>query len=199
MLTAAAGCSPDEQTNDQSKPVCDGKLKGDVFDTLVGDSGVADEKVSKFSPNEWTAGGYCYLYGKKHAVEIDYLWRSDSTSDLDRYRSPGPSTVKTFKVGPTTGYLERPKVRVAAGNVNQNRAWLALPCPIPGEKTRDHAMLEIEVKEPPPARSVDDSLSKAFISALTIATSYLGDEVFKCSASPSAAAPGAASPTASSG
>ncbi|WP_405516222.1 hypothetical protein [Streptomyces canus] len=197
---AAAGCSnSDKETNDESKPVCGGKLAGDAFQTLAGDGGITEEQLRKFSPKEWTAAGSCTLYGKEHAVEIDYLWHSDSIDNLDRYRSPGPSTVKTFKVGSSTGYLERTKVRVAKGNVNQNRAWLALPCAMPGEATSDHAVLEIEVKEPPPARSLDDSLTKAFVSALTIATNYLADDVFKCLASPSAAASGSASPTASSG
>lgn len=197
---AAAGCSnSDKQTNDESKPVCGGKLAGDAFQTLAGDGGITEEQLRKFSPKEWTAAGSCTLYGKEHAVEIDYLWHSDSIDNLDRYRSPGPSTVKTFKVGSSTGYLERTKVRVAKGNVNQNRAWLALPCAMPGEATSDHAVLEIEVKEPPPARSLDDSLTKAFVSALTIATSYLGDDVFKCSASPSPAASRSASPNASGG
>ncbi|MEU9169960.1 hypothetical protein AB0D34_19480 [Streptomyces sp. NPDC048420] len=195
-----AGCSSsDKQTNDESKPVCGGKLDGDAFQTLAGDGGVIEEDVDKFSPTEWTAAGSCSVYGKKHAVVVDYLFHSDSIDNLDRYRSPGPSTVKTFKVGSTTGYLETTKVRVAKGNVNQNRAWLALPCAIPGEATSDHAVLEVEVKEPPPARNLDDSLTKAFVSALTIATSYLGDDVFKCSASPSAAASGSASPRASGG
>ena len=199
-LMAAAGCSnSDKQTNDESKPVCGGKLAGDAFQTLAGDGGITEEQLRKFSPKEWTAAGSCTLYGKEHAVEIDYLWHSDSIDNLDRYRSPGPSTVKTFKVGSSTGYLERTKVRVAKGNVNQNRAWLALPCAMPGEATSDHAVLEIEVKEPPPARSLDDSLTKAFVSALTIATSYLGDDVFKCSASPSPAASRSASPNASGG
>lgn len=197
---AAAGCSnSDKQTNHESKPVCGGKLAGDAFQTLAGDGGITEEQLRKFSPKEWTAAGSCTLYGKEHAVEIDYLWHSDSIDNLDRYRSPGPSTVKTFKVGSSTGYLERTKVRVAKGNVNQNRAWLALPCAMPGEATNDHAVLEIEVKEPPPARSLDDSLTKAFVSALTIATSYLGDNVFKCSASPSPAASRSASPNASGG
>jgi hypothetical protein len=197
---AAAGCSnSDKQTNDESKPVCGGKLAGDAFQTLAGDGGITEEQLRKFSPKEWTAAGSCTLYGKEHAVEIDYLWHSDSIDNLDRYRSPGPSTVKTFKVGSSTGYLERTKVRVAKGNVNQNRAWLALPCAMPGEATSDHAVLEIEVKEPPPARSLDDSLTKAFVSALTIATSYLGDDVFKCSASSSPAASRSASPNASGG
>ncbi|MFF0084217.1 hypothetical protein ACFYR1_31545 [Streptomyces canus] len=199
MLTAAAGCSPDNRTNDETKPVCDGKLEGDAFATLAGDGGITEEQLRKFSPKEWTAAGSCTLYGKEHAVEIDYLWHLDSIDDLDKYRSPGPSTVKTFKVGSTTGYLERTKVHVAKGNVNQNRAWLALPCAVPGEATRDHAMLEIEVKEPAPARNLDDSLNKAFVSALTIATNYLADDVFTCLASSSAATSGSASPTASSG
>ncbi|MFK4103427.1 hypothetical protein ACI2L1_25790 [Streptomyces sp. NPDC019531] len=195
---AAAGCTgSDKQTHDESKPVCGGKLDGDAFQTLAGDGGVVEEDVSKFSPTAWTAAGSCYLYGKEYAVQIDYLFHSDSIDNLDRYRSPGPSTVKTFKVGSTTGYLETTKVRVAKGNVNQNRAWLALPCAIPGEATSDHALLEIEVKEPPPARDLDDALTKAFVSALTIATNYLDDDVFKCSASPSAAASGSASPSAS--
>ncbi|MGX1477866.1 UNVERIFIED_CONTAM: hypothetical protein RKD50_006674 [Streptomyces canus] len=197
---AAAGCSnSDKQTNDESKPVCGGKLAGDAFQTLAGDGGITEEQLRKFSPKEWTAAGSCTLYGNEHAVEIDYLWHSDSIDNLDRYRSPGPSTVKTFKVGSSTGYLERTKVRVAKGNVNQNRAWLALPCAMPGEATSDHAVLEIEVKEPPPARSLDDSLTNAFVSALTIATSYLGDDVFKCSASSSPAASRSASPNASGG
>ncbi|MFF0018123.1 hypothetical protein [Streptomyces sp. NPDC005374] len=160
---------------------------------------MTSEETHDFHPKEWTAAGRCYLYGEKHSVEIDYLFHSDTIDNLDKYRSPGPSTVKTFKVGSATGYLETTKVRVAKGNVNQNRAWLALPCAIPGEATRDHAMLEIEVKEPPPARTLDDSLTKAFVSALTVATSYLGDDVFKCSASPSATASGSASPSASDG
>lgn len=179
--------------------MCGGKLDGDAFQTLAGDGGVVEDDVEKFSPTGWTAAGSCSLYGKEHAVHIDYLFHSDSIDSLDRYRSPGPSTVKTFKVGSTTGYLETTKVRVAKGDVNQNRAWLALPCAIPGEKTRDHALLEIEVKEPPPARALDASLTKAFVSALTVATSYLGDDVFKCSASPSAAASVSASPTTSGG
>ncbi|MFF7279181.1 hypothetical protein [Streptomyces griseorubiginosus] len=199
-LLAVAGCSSsDKQTNDESKPVCGGKLDGEAFQTLVGDDGVTEEDVDKFSPTKWNAAGSCSLYGKKHAVVVDYLFHSDTIDNLDRYRSPGPSTVKTFKVGSATGYLETTKVRVAKGNVNQNRAWLALPCAIPGEKTSDHAMLEIEVKEPPPARTLDDSLTNAFVSALTIATSYLGDDVFKCSAAPSATPSGPASPGPSGG
>ncbi|MFF7074786.1 hypothetical protein [Streptomyces pseudovenezuelae] len=196
-----AGCSSggDDKTEARSTSVCDGKLRGDAFPTLAGEGGVTSEEVHDFSPKKWTAGGRCYVYGAKHAVEIDYLWHLDSIDDLDRYRSPGPSTVKTFKVGSTTGYLETPKVRVAKGNVNQNRAWLALPCAVPGDESSDQALLEIEVKEPPPARTLDDSLTKAFVSALTIATSYLGDDVFKCSASPSAAATGSPSPGASGG
>ncbi|MFC8434789.1 hypothetical protein [Streptomyces sp. NPDC057253] len=198
-MVAAAGCtSSGEQTKDESKPVCGGKLDGDAFQTLAGDGGVVEEDVRKFSPTGWTAAGSCSLYGKKHAVNIDYLFHSDSIDNLDRYKSPGPGTVKTFKVGSATGYLETTKVRVAKGYVNQNRAWLALPCAIPGEKTSDHALLEIEVKEPPPARTLDDALTKAFVSALTSATNYLGDDVFKCSASPSAAS-GAVSPSTSGG
>lgn len=195
-LIAAAGCtSPDEQTDDQSKPVCDGKLKGDVFETLVGDSGVTEEKVSNFSPKEWTASGSCSLYGKEHSVEIDYLWHSGSIDDLDRYKSPGPSTVKSFKVDSATGYVERNKVRVAAGKVYENRAWVALSCTIPGSKARDHSLLEIEVKEPAPARALDSSLSKEFTSAATIAARYLGGEVFTCSAVRSTASSGSGSPS----
>lgn len=199
-LVAAAGCtSSGEQTHEESKPVCGGKLDGDAFQTLAGDSGVVDEDLSKFSPTKWTATGSCSLSGKEHAVVIDYLFHSDTLEPLDKYRSPGPSTVKTFKVGSTAGYLETTKVRVAKGYVNQNRAWVALPCAIPGEKTRDHAMLEIEVTEPPPARTLDDELTKAFVSALTLATDYLDGKVFKCAATPSAAATGAASPSPSGG
>lgn len=200
MLTVSA-CSSggDDEADDRNTPVCDAKLRGDAFQTLAGDGGVTSEETHDFHPDKWTAGGRCYLYGKKHSVEIDYLWHLDTTDSLDKYRSPGPSTVKTFKVGSTTGYLETTKVRVAKGDVNQNRAWLALPCAIPGETTRDHALLEIEVKEPPPARTLDGELTKAFIAALTSATTYLGDDVFKCSASPSAAASGSASPSASKG
>ncbi|MET7735450.1 hypothetical protein ABZT02_29400 [Streptomyces sp. NPDC005402] len=195
-LIAAAGCSSwGTQTNDESKPVCGGKLDGSAFQVLAGDGGVTGERLKTFSPKEWTAAGDCSLYGKEHSVEIDYLWHSDTLGSLDRYRSPGPSTVKTFKVGSATGYLERTEVRVAKGNVHQNRAWLALPCAIPGGATRDHAVLEIEVKEPPPARTLDDSLTKAFVSALTIATSYLGDDVFKCSAVRPGANSGSASPS----
>lgn len=197
---AVSSCSGgDDKTDNRNTSVCDGKLRGDAFRTLAGDGGVASEETHDFHPKEWTAGGRCYLYGQKHSVEIDYLWHPDSIDNLDRYRSPGPSTVKTFKVGSATGYLETTKVRVAKGNVNQNRAWLALPCAMPGEATSDHSMLEIEVKEPPPARTLDDSLTKAFVSALTVATRYLGDDVFKCLTSPSAAASGSASPSASGG
>jgi hypothetical protein len=199
VLSSCSSSGGDDKTENANTPVCDGKLRGDAFRTLAGDSGVTSEETHDFHPKEWTAGGRCYLYGEKHSVEIDYLWHSASTDNLDRYRSPGPSTVKTFNAGSSTGYLERTKVRVAKGNVNQNRAWLALPCAMPGEATSDHAVLEIEVKEPPPARSLDDSLTKAFVSALTIATSYLGDDVFKCSASPSPAVSESASPNASGG
>ncbi|WP_158691069.1 hypothetical protein [Streptomyces sp. 351MFTsu5.1] len=199
-LVAAAGCtSSGEQTHDVNKPVCGGKLRGDAFQTLAGDGGVVQDDVRKFSPTEWTAAGSCDLYGKEHAVHIDYLFHSDTLGKLDRYKSPGPGTVKTFTVGATTGYLERTKVRVAKGYIHQNRAWLAVPCAMPGDKTRDHAMLEIEVKEPPPARTLDDELTKAFASALTLATNYLDGQVFKCAATPSAAASGAASPSASGG
>ncbi|MFF4032988.1 hypothetical protein ACFYZ2_25085 [Streptomyces sviceus] len=192
-----SGCSGggDDKTEDRSTSVCDGKLRSEAFGTLTGDGGVTSEETHDFQPKEWTAGGRCYVYGEKHSVQIDYLWHLDN---LDEYRSPGPSTVKTFKVGAATGYLETTKVRVAKGDVNQNRAWLALPCAIPGEATSDQAMLEIEVKEPPPARPLDDSLTKAFVSVLTVATSYLGDNVFKCSESPAAASE-SASPSASGG
>ena len=200
VLMSTAGCSSsDKQTDAESKPVCGGKLDGNAFQVLAGDGGVTKEQLRTFSPKKWTAAGACYLYGKEHAVEIDYLFHSDSIDNLDRYRTPGPSTAKTFKVGSATGYLETTKVRVAKGNVNQNRAWLAVPCAMPGDATSEHAMLEIEVKEPPPARTLDDSLTKAFNSALTVATRYLDDDVFKCSTSPSAAPSGSASPSASGG
>lgn len=179
--------------------MCDGKLRGEAFPTLAGDGGISSEETHDFKPKEWTAAGRCYIYGEKHSVEIDYLFHSDTLEHLDRYKSPGPGTVKTFKVGATTAYLERTKVRVAKGYIHQNRAWLAVPCAMPGDKTRDHAMLEIEVKEPPPARTLDDELTKAFVSALTLATNSLDGQVFKCAATPSAAASGTASPSPSGG
>ena len=168
--------------------MCDGKLRGKAFPTLAGDGGISSQETHDFEPKEWKAAGRCYIYGEKHSVEIDYLFHSDTLEHLDRYKSPGPGTVKTFKVGSATGYLERTKVRVAKGYVHQNRAWLAVPCAIPGDTPRDHAMLEIEVKEPPPARTLDDELTQAFVSALTLATDYLDGQVFKCAAGPSAAA-----------
>ncbi|MFF4630909.1 hypothetical protein [Streptomyces griseorubiginosus] len=179
--------------------MCDGKLRGKAFPTLAGDGGISSQETHDFEPKEWKAAGRCYIYGEKHSVEIDYLFHSDTLEHLDRYKSPGPGTVKTFKVGSATGYLERTKVRVAKGYVHQNRAWLAVPCAIPGDTPRDHAMLEIEVKEPPPARTLDDELTQAFVSALTLATDYLDGQVFKCAATPSAATSGAASPSASGG
>ncbi|MFF7951705.1 hypothetical protein [Streptomyces griseorubiginosus] len=196
-----SGCSGggDDEKGDRTASVCDGKLRGEAFTTLAGAGGVSSEETRNFKPKEWTAAGSCDLYGKEHAVHIDYLFHSDTLEKLDRYKSPGPGTVKTFKVGSVTGYLERTKVRVAKGYIHQNRAWLAVPCAIPGEKTRDHAMLEIEVKEPPPARTLDDELTKAFVSALTLATDYLDGQVFKCAATPSAAASGTASPSPSGG
>ena len=198
VLSACTG-GGDDETGDRSASVCDGKLRGKAFPTLAGDGGISSQETHDFEPKEWKAAGRCYIYGEKHSVEIDYLFHSDTLEHLDRYKSPGPGTVKTFKVGSATGYLERTKVRVAKGYVHQNRAWLAVPCAIPGDTPRDHAMLEIEVKEPPPARTLDDELTKAFVSALTLATDYLDGQVFKCAATPSAATSGAASPSASDG
>ncbi|MDQ1067246.1 hypothetical protein [Streptomyces canus] len=195
-LLAAAGCdSSENQTNDDSKPVCDGKLAGDVFETLVGDSGVVDEKVSKFSPKEWTAGGYCSLYGKKHSVEVDYLWHSDTIDDLDRYKTAAPSTVKTFKVDSAVGYVERNNVRVAAGDVYRNSARVFIPCSIPGSEKGEEWLLEVEVKEQPPARALDDSLREAFIEAATLAARYVGGEVFDCSAVRAGASAASPSPS----
>ena len=172
-LTVASGCSGDDgdQTDARTAPVCDGKLSGSVFDTVVGSGGVTSEYTKEFHPAKWTAYGYCSLYSKEHFVEIDYLWQSDTTTDLKRIQSPSPSTAKTFKVGSAIGYIE------------ENRARVIIPCSIPGTPSSEHSLLQVEVKDNPPAlRTLDSELGKAFASAATIAARYLGSEVFNCPA-----------------
>lgn len=171
-VLVAAGCSGggDDSVDNRSTTVCDGKLKGEVFATLVGDSGVVSEKTSKFSPAKWTAAGRCELYGKEDSVRIDYLWHSNDVDDLDRYRSPGPSTVKSFKVDSAVGYVEK------------NRAFVAIPCAFEGRNVSEHELLEVEVANMPPTRTLDSGQRETFASAATIAARYLGGEVFKCAA-----------------
>jgi hypothetical protein len=186
-LTVASGCSSDDdgdQTDARTKPVCDGKLSGSVFDTVVGSGGVKSEYTKEFHPAKWTAYGYCSLYSKEHFVEISYLWHTDTTTDLKRIQSPSPSTAKTFKVGSAIGYIE------------VNRARVIIPCSIPGEPASEHALIEVEVKDNPPAlRTLDSELGKAFASAATIAARYLGGEVFDCPAFGSGSATESTSPS----
>ncbi|MFF1304728.1 hypothetical protein [Streptomyces sp. NPDC058307] len=183
-VLVAAGCSGQGgDEDDRSTSVCDGNLKGQVFATLVGDSGVVSEKTSKFSPTQWTAAGRCELYGKEDSVRIDYLWHSDDLDDLDRYRSPGASTVKSFKVDSAVGYVEK------------NRAFVAIPCAFEGRGVSEHELLEVEVANMPPTRTLDSGQRETFASAATIAARYLGGEVFKCSAVQSGADSGSASPS----
>ncbi|MFJ9151551.1 hypothetical protein ACIRP7_26625 [Streptomyces sp. NPDC102270] len=183
-VLVAAGCSGQgADEDDRSTSVCDGNLNGQVFATLVGDSGVVSEKTSKFSPTKWTAAGRCELYGKEDSVRIDYLWHSDDLDDLDRYRSPSASTVKSFKVDSAVGYVEK------------NRAFVAIPCAFEGRGVSEHELLEVEVANMPPTRTLDNGQRDTFASAATIAARYLGGEVFKCSAVQSGADSGSASPS----
>jgi hypothetical protein len=171
-VLVSAGCSGqgNDSADDRSTSVCDGHLKGQVFATLVGDSGVVSEKTSKFSPAKWTAAGRCELYGKDASVRIDYLWHSDDMDDLDRYRSPGASTVKSFKVDSAVGYVEK------------NRAFVAIPCAFEGRSVSKHELLEVEVANMPPTRTLESGQRETFASAATIAARYLGGDVFKCAA-----------------
>ncbi|MFJ9105381.1 hypothetical protein ACIRJM_43775 [Streptomyces sp. NPDC102405] len=163
----------DDGTDNRSTAVCDGKLHGDVFRTLVGGDGVASEETHDFSPKEWTAGGRCYLYGKDHSVRIDYLWNMETTS----------SGAGSFMVGSANGY------------VGADRARVVIPCAVTGSAAHDDGVLEVEVKDMPPTRILDDDLREAFTSAATIAARYLGGEVFKCSAVQSRADIDSASPS----
>lgn len=185
MMVMAVGCSSggNDQTDNRSASVCDGKLSGDVFGTLVGSGGLASEETHQFHPKKWTAGGRCYLYGKDHYVMIDYLWYMGAISDLGSVKSPSPSNAQTFKVGSAVGYVEK------------NRARVLIPCSIPGTPTSEHDVLEVEVKDMPPARTLDGELGKAFASAATIAARYIGGEVFDCSAIQSGASAGSSSPS----
>jgi hypothetical protein len=171
-VLVSAGCSGQgsDGANDRSTSVCDGTLKGQVFATLVGDSGVVSEKTSRFSPTKWTAAGRCELYGKEDSVRIDYLWHSDDLDDLDRYRSPSASTVKSFKVDSAVGYVEK------------NRAFVAIPCAFEGRGVSEHELLEVEVANMPPTRTLDGGQRETFASAAVIAARYIGGEVFKCAA-----------------
>lgn len=178
MVMLLSGCSDDKQRENHSKPVCDAKLKGGVFQTLVGSGGVVSERTGRFPPKKRTAFGYCFLYGKDHYVEIDYLWYADP----DSVKSPSASTVQTFKVGSATGYVEASRARVL------------IPCPIPESSKSDDAVLEVEVKDMPPARTLDSVQGRQFASAATIAARYIGGEVFGCSAIQSGASSGSSSP-----
>lgn len=185
VVLISAGCSgqDDDGVDVRSTSVCDGHLKGRAFATLVGDSGVVSEKTSKFSPTKWTAAGRCELYGKEDSVRIDYLWHSDDLDDLDRYRSPNASTVKSFKVDSAVGYVEK------------NRAFVAIPCAWEGRTVSKHELLEVEVANMPPSRTLDSGQRETFASAATIAARYLGGEVFKCAAIHSTESSGSSSPS----
>ena len=180
-MLAVSGCSGgnDDATDKRSTSVCDGKLHGDVFRTLVGSDGVKSDETHDFSPKKWTAGGRCYLYGKDHAVRIDYLWKTDTTRSG---ASPSPDA-GGFTVGSVHGYIDT------------NRARVVIPCAAPGSAAGDEGVLEVEVKDLPPARILDDELREAFTSAATIAARYLGGDVFKCSAVRPGANSGSASPS----
>jgi hypothetical protein len=184
-VLVVAGCSGQggDSVDDRSTSVCDGKLKGQAFATLVGDSGVVSEETSKFSPAKWTAAGRCELYGKEDSVRIDYLWHSDDLDDLDRYRLPNASTVKSFKVDSAVGYVEK------------NRAFVAIPCAWEGRTVSKHELLEVEVANMPPSRTLDSGQRETFASAATIAARYLGGEVFKCAAIQSTESTGSSSPS----
>ncbi|MFE2429645.1 hypothetical protein ACFXJ5_23215 [Streptomyces sp. NPDC059373] len=190
MLMTVSGCSSSgsDRTDKRSTSVCDGKLTGDAFETVVGSGGVIEERTSDFRPKKWTAYGYCNLYSKEHFVEIDYLWYSDTITDLERVKSPSPSNAKTFRVGSAVGYVER------------NRARVVIPCSIPGTPTSEHHLLQVEVKDNPPSmRTLDGELGKAFTSAATIAARYIAGEVFDCAAIQSGASGGSSSPSPSAG
>ena len=169
VLTGCSG-QDDDRTDNGNTSVCDGKLKGQAFATLVGDSGVVSEKTTKFSPAKWTAAGRCELSGKEDSVRIDYLWHSDDLEDLDKYRSPNAFTVKSFKVDSAVGYVEK------------NRAFVAIPCAWEGRTVSKHELLEVEVANMPPTRTLDKEQRNTFASAATIAARYIGGEVFKCAA-----------------
>lgn len=171
-LLVLAGCSDQggDSVDDRSTSVCDGTLKGKAFATLVGDDGVVSEKTSKFSPAKWTAAGRCELYGKADSVRIDYLWHSDDIDNLDRYRLPNASTVKSFKVDSAVGYVEK------------NRAFVAIPCAFEGRSVSKHELLEVEVANMPPSRTLDSGQRETFASAASIAARYIGGEVFNCAA-----------------
>ncbi|MER7566751.1 hypothetical protein ABTZ93_27835 [Streptomyces sp. NPDC097941] len=181
-MLVLSGCSgeEDDTTDNRSTAVCDGKLHGAVFRTLVGGDGVASEETHDFSPKKWTAGGRCYLYGKDHSVRIDYLWNTATTSSGGATPSSGGGS---FTVGSANGY------------VGAERARVVIPCAVPGSAAGDDGVLEVEVKDMPPTRILDDDLREAFTSAVTIAARYLGGEVFKCSAVQSGANSGSASPS----
>jgi hypothetical protein len=184
-VLVSAGCSGQggDSVDERSTSVCDGTLKGQVFATLVGDDGVVSEKTSKFSPAKWTAAGRCELYGKEDSVRIDYLWHSDDLDDLDRYRSPNASTVKSFKVDSAVGYVEK------------NRAFVAIPCAFEGRSVSRHELLEVEVANMPPSRTLDSGQRETFASAATIAARYIGGDVFKCAAMHPTESLGSSSPS----
>lgn len=181
-MLVVSGCSgeDDDSTDNRSTAVCDGKLHGDVFRTLVGGDGVASEETHDFSPKEWTAGGRCYLYGKDHSVRIDYLWNTETTNPGGATPSSGAGS---FTVGSANGYT------------GSDRARVVIPCAVPGSAASDDGVLEVEVKDLAPTRILDDELREAFTSAVTIAARYLGGEVFKCSAVQAGADSGSASPS----
>jgi hypothetical protein len=185
IVVSGCGSGGNNGTDNRSTPVCDGKLSGDVFQTLAGSGGVVSEKTTRFHPKKWTAYGDCQLNGKKDFVVIGYLWYSVGTTKLNRVKSPSPTTVKTFKVGSATGYVEKSRARVV------------IPCAIPGSYTSNDALLEVEVKNP--FRPVDSKQRDAFASAATIAARYLGGEVFACPAVQSGASSGSSSSSPSNG
>ncbi|MFJ9178772.1 hypothetical protein [Streptomyces sp. NPDC102360] len=181
LLLALTSCSDSDKTPvtpSTASRVCDGKLAGSVFGPLVGDGGITSEDTTRFHPTTWKAYGDCWLYGAEHSVRISYLWRKTvnsgaGTSTPRNGTSPTPSstfagTVDTFTVDSVTGA------------VTNNRAVVDMPCVAPGVFDKGKAVLEIEVKDMPPAQGLDATKRRQFATAATKAADYLAGDVFSC-------------------
>ncbi|MGC0337447.1 hypothetical protein [Streptomyces sp. SLBN-8D4] len=66
--------------------------------------------------------------------------------------------------------------------MEKNRAFVAIPCAWEGRTVSKHELLEVEVANMPPQRTLDKGQRDTFASAATIAARYLGGDVFKCAA-----------------
>ncbi|MEB8342697.1 hypothetical protein [Streptomyces endophyticus] len=175
LLLTLTGCSNNKNPPDTpstASPVCDGKLSGSVFNSLVGDGGITSEDTSRFHPTTWKAYGYCFLDGEEHSVRISYLWKKTVRNGTSA--SPSPTSATSSRTADTF------TVNSWTGSVVGHRAWIDIPCTAPGVWKKGEAMLEVEVQDMPAFRTFDAALRKDFATAATKATRYLAGDVFSC-------------------